>query len=81
MSVAQQGEAFVPESIVRLGTRPKGRDGVCTLKTKDDRIKWVLFVSIISTVNIIFSFFLAVDKILFVLVPSNRLVDYFSCQI
>ncbi|GFS42264.1 oxidoreductase family protein [Actinidia rufa] len=35
-----KGEAFVPESIVRLGTRPEGRDGVCTLKTEDARIKY-----------------------------------------
>lgn len=35
-----KGEAFVPESIVRFGTREKGRDGVHTLKAKDDRIKY-----------------------------------------
>ncbi|KAK7826822.1 myo-inositol 2-dehydrogenase [Quercus suber] len=35
-----QGEAFVPESIVRFGTREKGRDGVHTLKAEDDRIKY-----------------------------------------
>lgn len=34
-----QGEAFVPESIVRLGTRVDGRDGVQTLTTGDHRIK------------------------------------------
>lgn len=38
-----QGEAFVPESIVRFGTREKGRDGVHTLKAEDNRIKWVAF--------------------------------------
>lgn len=26
---------------MRLGTRVEGRDGVQTLKAKDDRIKWV----------------------------------------
>lgn len=35
-----KGEAFVPESIVRFGTRQKGRDGVHTLKAEDDRIKY-----------------------------------------
>ncbi|KAL0395129.1 UNVERIFIED_CONTAM: hypothetical protein Slati_4479100 [Sesamum latifolium] len=35
-----KGEAFVPESIVRWGTRVEGRDGVKTLKAKDDRIKY-----------------------------------------
>ena len=38
-----QGEAFVPESVVRFGTRVAGRDGVQTLKAEDDRIKWVPF--------------------------------------
>ena len=37
-----QGEAFVPEGIVRLGTRAGGRDGVQTLHTMDHRVKWVL---------------------------------------
>ncbi|KAM7272446.1 hypothetical protein ACFE04_027109 [Oxalis oulophora] len=35
-----KGEAFVPESIVRFGTRLAGRDGVQTLKAEDDRIKY-----------------------------------------
>lgn len=35
-----KGEAFVPESIVRWGTRVGGRDGVKTLKAEDDRIKY-----------------------------------------
>ncbi|KAK9274690.1 hypothetical protein L1049_021941 [Liquidambar formosana] len=35
-----KGEAFVPESIVRLGTRVAGRDGVQTLKAEDSRIKY-----------------------------------------
>ncbi|GAV72827.1 GFO_IDH_MocA domain-containing protein/GFO_IDH_MocA_C domain-containing protein [Cephalotus follicularis] len=35
-----KGEAFVPESIVRFGTRMGGRDGVQTLKAEDDRIKY-----------------------------------------
>ncbi|KAG6430801.1 hypothetical protein SASPL_108874 [Salvia splendens] len=35
-----KGEAFVPESIVRWGTRAEGRDGVKTLKAEDDRIKY-----------------------------------------
>jgi len=34
-----QGEAFVPESLVRFGTRVAGRDGVQTLKAEDRRIK------------------------------------------
>ncbi|KAH9616699.1 hypothetical protein KSS87_013623 [Heliosperma pusillum] len=34
------GEAFVPEGIVRFGTRVGGRDGVQTIKTVDDRIKY-----------------------------------------
>ncbi|KAM7271708.1 hypothetical protein ACFE04_030922 [Oxalis oulophora] len=34
-----EGEAFVPESIVRFGTRLAGRDGVQTLKAEDDQIK------------------------------------------
>lgn len=38
-----QGEAFVPESIVRIGTREAGRAGVQTLKAADDRIKCVAF--------------------------------------
>ncbi|CAA0824404.1 Oxidoreductase family protein [Striga hermonthica] len=35
-----KGEAFVPESIVRWGTRVEGRDGVKTLKAEDVRIKY-----------------------------------------
>ncbi|KAL6349217.1 hypothetical protein AAG906_033873 [Vitis piasezkii] len=35
-----KGEAFVPESIVRVGSREAGRDGVQTIKAKDDRIKY-----------------------------------------
>ncbi|KAK9668013.1 hypothetical protein RND81_13G028900 [Saponaria officinalis] len=35
-----KGEAFVPEGIVRFGTRVAGRDGVQTFKTTDDRIKY-----------------------------------------
>ncbi|KAJ8754708.1 hypothetical protein K2173_011123 [Erythroxylum novogranatense] len=35
-----KGEAFVPESIVRFGTRAAGREGVRTLKAEDDRIKY-----------------------------------------
>ena len=46
-----QGEAFVPESIVRFGTREKGRDGVHTLKAEDDRIKWVAFSKSLIVLN------------------------------
>ncbi|KAI3917774.1 hypothetical protein MKW92_019041 [Papaver armeniacum] len=35
-----KGEAFVPESIVRVGTRTKGREGVETMKAGDKRIKY-----------------------------------------
>ncbi|KAL9242780.1 hypothetical protein vseg_016746 [Gypsophila vaccaria] len=35
-----KGEAFVPEGIVTFGTRVAGRDGVQTIKTTDDRIKY-----------------------------------------
>ncbi|PIA50296.1 hypothetical protein AQUCO_01300796v1 [Aquilegia coerulea] len=35
-----KGEAFVPESIIRVGTRAEGRDGVHTLKAEDKRIKY-----------------------------------------
>lgn len=35
-----KGEAFVPENIVRWGTRVEGRDGLKTLKAEDDRIKY-----------------------------------------
>lgn len=35
-----KGEAFVPESIVRLGTRTGGRKGVETLEVHDERIKY-----------------------------------------
>ncbi|KAI4372445.1 hypothetical protein MLD38_010675 [Melastoma candidum] len=35
-----KGEAFVPESIVRVGTRVGGREGVQTLKAEDNRIKY-----------------------------------------
>ncbi|KAL1371166.1 hypothetical protein HN51_001399 [Arachis hypogaea] len=35
-----KGEAYVPESIVRFGTRQAGRDGVQTLKAEDPRIKY-----------------------------------------
>lgn len=35
-----KGEAFVPESIVRLGNRLEGRVGVKTVKAEDDRIKY-----------------------------------------
>ncbi|ONK59141.1 uncharacterized protein A4U43_C08F3410 [Asparagus officinalis] len=35
-----KGEAFVPESVVRIGTRAAGRAGVETLKAQDERIKY-----------------------------------------
>ncbi|XP_077235402.1 oxidoreductase family protein [Tasmannia lanceolata] len=35
-----KGEAFVPESIVHIGTRAAGRAGVQTLKVEDKRIKY-----------------------------------------
>ncbi|MFQ6637832.1 hypothetical protein Gotur_012725 [Gossypium turneri] len=35
-----KGEAFVPESIVRFGSRMEGRDGVQTLKTENRLIKY-----------------------------------------
>lgn len=35
-----KGEAFVPESIVRWGSRVEGRDGVKLLKAEDERIKY-----------------------------------------
>ncbi|KAJ3692615.1 hypothetical protein LUZ60_011710 [Juncus effusus] len=35
-----KGEAFVPESIVRVGMRTAGRDGVTTIKANDERIKY-----------------------------------------
>lgn len=35
-----KGEAFVPESIVRVGTRTGGRRGVETLEVHDERIKY-----------------------------------------
>ncbi|CAL1401563.1 unnamed protein product [Linum trigynum] len=35
-----KGEAFVPESIVRLGARFVGRAGVKTLRAEDERIKY-----------------------------------------
>ncbi|KAI5417541.1 uncharacterized protein LOC127074190 [Lathyrus oleraceus] len=35
-----KGEAFVPESVVRFGTREAGRDGVQSLKAEDPRIKY-----------------------------------------
>lgn len=35
-----KGEAFVPESIVRVGKRAGGRDGVVTIKAEDERIKY-----------------------------------------
>ncbi|KAH1074993.1 hypothetical protein J1N35_027321 [Gossypium stocksii] len=42
-----KGEAFVPESIVRFGSRMEGRDGVQTLKAENQLIKLVtLFFSV-----------------------------------
>ncbi|KAL6553427.1 hypothetical protein OROGR_007269 [Orobanche gracilis] len=35
-----KGEALIPENIVRFGIRTNGRDGVQTIKTVDDRIKY-----------------------------------------
>ncbi|GMH28909.1 hypothetical protein Nepgr_030752 [Nepenthes gracilis] len=35
-----KGEAFVPESIVRFGTRTAGRQGVQTIQAADQRIKY-----------------------------------------
>lgn len=35
-----KGEAFVPEGVVRFGTRVGGRDGVQTIRTVDERIKY-----------------------------------------
>lgn len=48
--ILQQGEAFVPESIVRFGSRADGRDGVQTLKAEDERIKLVT-LSLLSVVS------------------------------
>jgi hypothetical protein len=47
--VFKQGEAFVPESIVRFGKRTEGRDGVVTIMAEDERIKYVLFCCTISS--------------------------------
>uniref|UniRef100_A0A0E0LR60 Gfo/Idh/MocA-like oxidoreductase N-terminal domain-containing protein n=1 Tax=Oryza punctata TaxID=4537 RepID=A0A0E0LR60_ORYPU len=38
-SIGLLGEAFVPESIVRVGKRTGGRDGVVTIMAEDERIK------------------------------------------
>ncbi|CAM8885111.1 unnamed protein product [Rhodiola kirilowii] len=35
-----KGEAFVPESIVRLGTRKEGRNGVQIVKAEDNKIRY-----------------------------------------
>jgi len=35
-----KGEAFVPESIVRIGTRVGGREGVQTIEVHDKRVKY-----------------------------------------
>ncbi len=35
-----QGEAFVPESIVRIGARDSGRAGVLTYEVHDKRVKY-----------------------------------------
>ncbi|XP_043715473.1 inositol 2-dehydrogenase/D-chiro-inositol 3-dehydrogenase isoform X2 [Telopea speciosissima] len=35
-----KGEAFVPENVVRVGTRTEGRIGVQTIKAEDKRIKY-----------------------------------------
>jgi hypothetical protein len=35
-----KGEAFVPESIVRLGARDSGREGVLTYEVHDKRVKY-----------------------------------------
>ncbi|KAK2983001.1 hypothetical protein RJ640_012876 [Escallonia rubra] len=40
LCICLQGEALVPESIVRLGRREGGRNGVQTLKAEDHRIKY-----------------------------------------
>ena len=54
----KQGEAFVPESIVRFGKRTEGRDGVVTIMAEDDRIKYIYFVvpyhhsALLSTYNL-----------------------------
>jgi hypothetical protein len=34
-----QAEAFVPDSIVRLGSRISGRDGVQTYEVHDKRVR------------------------------------------
>lgn len=34
-----QGEALVPEGIVRFGSRAEGREHVQTIKAEDERIK------------------------------------------
>ena len=54
----KQGEAFVPESIVRFGKRTEGRDGVVTIMAEDDRIKYIYFAvpyhhsALLSTYNL-----------------------------
>lgn len=44
----KQGEAFVPESIVRFGKRTEGRGGVVTIMAEDERIKYALLYQYLS---------------------------------
>ena len=48
IGIFKQGEAFVPEGVVRVGKRAGGRDGVVTVKAEDERIKYVLLCHNIS---------------------------------
>lgn len=49
MEIFKQGEAFVPENIVRVGKRAGGRDEVVTIKAEDEQIKYVLLCHHVST--------------------------------
>ncbi|KAL2903066.1 putative oxidoreductase YrbE [Bienertia sinuspersici] len=46
-----KGEAFVPEGIVRFGTRVSGRDGVQTIQTVDERINFLEHLNFLHAIK------------------------------
>ena len=73
----KQGEAFVPESIVRFGKRTEGRDGVVTITAEDERIKYILFCCTISA--FCFLEYLQFKEKLYTLISVSKVILFCCC--
>jgi len=77
MFLFKQGEAFVPESIVRFGKRTEGRDGVVTITAEDERIKYILFCCTISA--FCFLEYLQFKEKLYTLISVSKVILFCCC--